>query len=100
MDTRTIMDFDAQEAEVAQAMIERAELVTVLADSSKLARRGIFDVAPLSRVDRLVTDRPPPPDVAAALDRAGAEVMIDQPEQGGSRRKGTGGPCPQNSRPS
>lgn len=79
MDTRTIMDFDAQEAEIAQAMIERAEEVTVLADSSKLARRGIFDVAPLSRVNRLVTDHAPPPDVAAALDRAGAEVITDQP---------------------
>lgn len=79
MDTRTIMDFDAQEAEVAQAMIERAEQVTVLADSSKLARRGIFDVAPLSRVNRLVTDRSPPADVAGALLRAGGALIVDQP---------------------
>ena len=47
------MDFDLQEAEVARAMIERADCLTVVADHSKFERRGIFQVAELVTIDRL-----------------------------------------------
>jgi DeoR family glycerol-3-phosphate regulon repressor len=48
-----LMDFDLQEAEVARAMIERADCLTVVADHSKFERRGIFQVAKLVTIDRL-----------------------------------------------
>ncbi len=57
VDENGVMDFDAQETEIAQAMIERCDMVTVLADSSKIGKRGIFEVAPWSNIDRLVTDQ-------------------------------------------
>lgn len=76
VDEHAVMDFDAQVTEVAQSMIERVDIVTVLADASKFGKRGIFEVAPWSSIDRLVTDAPPPPAIAEALERAGTKVVV------------------------
>lgn len=76
IDTTSIMDFDLQEAEVAKAMIERADRITVLADHSKFARRGVFEVAPLSAIDTLVTDVDPPTEIGEALIAAGVELLV------------------------
>ncbi len=70
------MDFDIGEGEVARAMIERAERVTILADGSKFERRALMEVCELSAIDRLVSDRAPPPALAAALRAAQVEVII------------------------
>lgn len=74
-----IMDYDLRETEMARAMIAHAAKVTVLADHSKLDRAAVFEVAPLSAIDRLVTDRMPSDDLAAALDEAGVELVIADP---------------------
>ncbi len=76
VDQHSVMDFDAQVTEVAQTMIERAEVVTVLADASKFGKHGIFEVAPWSALDRLVTEQEPPASIAEALAAAGTEVVI------------------------
>lgn len=70
------MDFSIEEAEVARAMIAQARQLTVIADSSKLERRGLFKVFPLERIDRLVIDRQPGPALQAALEKAGVEVHL------------------------
>lgn len=77
-----IMDYDLRETEMARAMIARAARVTVLADHSKLGRSAVFEVAPLSRIARLVTDRAPAPEMAAALARAGVEIVLAGPAAG------------------
>ena len=60
LDTRSgAMDFNFDEAQVARAMIDNAEEVVVLADSSKLDRRGTYKVCSLERIDTLVTDGAP-----------------------------------------
>ncbi|EHL99507.1 transcriptional regulator, DeoR family [Acetobacteraceae bacterium AT-5844] len=71
-----IRDFDLQEAEIARAMIERCRRITVLADSSKFQRMGLFHLCPLSRIHRLVTESPPPEDLMRALRSAGVEVLL------------------------
>lgn len=76
IDAISIMDFDLQEAEVAKAMIERADRITVLADHSKLDRRGVFEVAPLSAIDTVVTDVEPPTAIAEALIASGVELLV------------------------
>lgn len=76
INAHSVMDFDAQVTEVAQTMIERAESVTVLADGSKFGKHGIFEVAPLSSIDRLVTEQDPPAVIAAALEASGTEVVV------------------------
>ncbi|MEI4472335.1 DeoR/GlpR family DNA-binding transcription regulator [Frigidibacter sp. MR17.24] len=75
--TRTgIMDYDLRECEMARAMVARASRVTVLADHEKLDRAAVFEVASLSAVHRLVTDREPPEALRRALDAAGVEVVV------------------------
>jgi DeoR family glycerol-3-phosphate regulon repressor len=78
LDESAVMDFDAQETEIAQTMIERADMVTVLADASKFGKRGIFDVAPWSAVDRLVTDISPPIPLEAAIRAEGVEIIAPE----------------------
>ncbi len=53
---RGIMDYNIDEAEIARAMIDQAAALTVLADASKLGRSALFEVCPIERVHRLVTD--------------------------------------------
>jgi DeoR family transcriptional regulator, glycerol-3-phosphate regulon repressor len=79
IDPAGIMDFDLGETEVARAMIAQARTVTVIADSSKLGRRGLFEVCPLARVDRLVVDRLADGPLAAAL-QAAVEVIVALPQ--------------------
>ncbi len=76
IDQASVMDFDLQEAEVAKAMIERAERVTVLADHSKFDRRAVFEVAALARIDTLVTDIIPIDSMRRAIKDAGIELIV------------------------
>ena len=78
-----IMNFDVDEAEVARAMVAQADQVTLLADSSKFSRTGLFEVGPLEAATRLVTDAEPPPALAQALQKAGVEVLVasSQPDR-------------------
>ncbi len=71
-----LRDFDLQEAEIARAMIERCRRITVLADTSKFQRMGLFHLCPLSRIHRLVTEAPPPDPLGRALKAAGVEVIL------------------------
>jgi DeoR family glycerol-3-phosphate regulon repressor len=75
-ETGKCMDYNADEAFVARAMIASARQVTVLADGSKLGRHALFQVCDAPAVDRLVTDRPPPLPLADALKAAGVEVIL------------------------
>ncbi|MDA0989272.1 MAG: DeoR/GlpR family DNA-binding transcription regulator [Verrucomicrobia bacterium] len=76
------MDFNADEGYVARAMIKRSARVTVLADWSKFGRRAMFQVCDATEVDCLVTDRPPPPAIASALNAARVEIVIAARQQG------------------
>jgi DeoR family fructose operon transcriptional repressor len=66
------------EAAMMREMMARAEVVIVLADSTKFGRRLFAQVAELGRADRLVTDALPPEDLSAALHSAGVEVLTPQ----------------------
>jgi len=70
------MDYNSDEAFVARAMIESAHYVTVLADSSKLGQRALFEVCKAGQVHRLVTDRAPEDIMNVALQAAGVEVVV------------------------
>ena len=73
--SRGVFDIDPQEAEVARAMIAQADAVTVLADASKMGRAGVFEVCPMARIDRIVTDAMDPTLLKTAL-AAGVQVEI------------------------
>jgi DeoR family glycerol-3-phosphate regulon repressor len=72
---RGIFDVDPQEAEVARAMVAQADEVTVLADASKMGRTGVFEVCPMAKVGRIVTDSLASP-LRRAIEAVGVLVEI------------------------
>lgn len=73
-----VMDFNIEEAQIAQAMIEQAESLTIIADSSKFERIASFNVCSFDRVTNLVCDLSPPDKLRDAL--LEADVNIVTPE--------------------
>jgi DeoR family fructose operon transcriptional repressor len=63
------------DAAMMSAMMSRAAKVAILADSSKFERRFFAKVGDLSEADYLVTDAPPPRELAEALKLAGVEII-------------------------
>lgn len=73
---RGVMDHNIDEAQIARAMIEQTDVLTVIADGSKLGRNAMFEVCPLADVDRLITDVSPSPELGNALNAAGIEIIV------------------------
>ena len=76
---RGVFDIDPQEAEIARAMAQQVDQVTVLADSSKMGRAGVFQVCPTAAVAHLVTDGLPD-SLRAAITAAGTKIDVVHPE--------------------
>ena len=74
LDTRGVSDFSEEEAQVARAMVEASESLTVVADASKLNARATFRVCGLKQIDRLVTDEIPDAKLRDALAGNGVEL--------------------------
>ncbi len=78
IDTRTgVMDFCINEAQIAKAMIEQAESLTILVDSSKFDRIASFEVCDLDRVSRMVSERQPTGILKHSLEEAGVEILCE-----------------------
>ena len=67
---------DVLEAELNAAMIRMAKQVTVLADSSKIGRRSLSTIAPMSSIHRIITDSGIRAEHRAVLESKGIEVMV------------------------
>jgi DeoR family fructose operon transcriptional repressor len=65
-----------EEATATASMIELAKRTIVLADSSKFNVAAFATIASFDRVEHLVTNAEPPPEIAAALESAGVQVLI------------------------
>ena len=65
-----------EEAAMMAAMISAARRTVVIADAAKFGAAVFAHIAPLDRIDTIVTDEPPPPDLAAAVDAAGVAVIV------------------------
>jgi DeoR family transcriptional regulator, aga operon transcriptional repressor len=64
------------EAHTNRTMIERARLVVVVADSSKLGRVAFAQISPLVAVDELITDEAAPAATIRELTEAGVAVTV------------------------
>ena len=64
------------EAVMIAQMIKTARRAVVLADASKFGHDSFADIGPLSGVHTLVTDEPPPPAIAAALNEGKVDLVI------------------------
>lgn len=63
------------DAAIKRALVERAGQVVVLLDASKVGVRGTFSVCGLERVDVLVTDGKPSPELRKQCKAAGVELL-------------------------
>lgn len=61
---------------VKRAMLERARRRVLLVDQTKFQQARLEVVCPLDRIDDLVTDAPPPPELATALREAGVRLHL------------------------
>ncbi|MEO7259721.1 MAG: DeoR/GlpR family DNA-binding transcription regulator [Jatrophihabitantaceae bacterium] len=73
------------EAETNRALINRAQVVIVVADSSKWATVGLADFGPLSVADILITDDGLPDEARAALSEVVGELVVVPAAAEGSR---------------
>lgn len=64
------------EASMIAAMMEAAKRTIVIADAEKLGRNSFAHIAPLDRIDVLVTDRNPPEDIRQLLDETEIELIV------------------------
>ncbi|HVO01265.1 MAG TPA: DeoR/GlpR family DNA-binding transcription regulator [Candidatus Cybelea sp.] len=71
-----VMDNHLCEAEVCQALIQRAHRVILAADHTKFSAQGLVVACTLADINLLITDAPPPPELARALEAADVEVQI------------------------
>lgn len=69
-------DIESVAGWIKRAMIERAGRRVLLVDSGKFGKLHLERICGLGALTDLVTDAPPPPDLDAALDRAGVRVTI------------------------
>jgi DeoR family fructose operon transcriptional repressor len=67
---------DPEEAAVKAAFVQSARSIVVLADSSKLDTETLVQFASLKDLDTLITDSEPGPELAAALEDAGVDVVV------------------------
>lgn len=71
-----VMDYDLEEAEFARMVLSRGTRTIVVTDHTKFGRQGLVQVCGLDGFNEIVTDRAPPRDVAAALEKVGAILTI------------------------
>jgi len=67
---------NAAEAHLNQLMIECSEKVVILGDSSKLNKKGFGKIAPLDKVDYLITDSDICDENRVALEEKGVTVIV------------------------
>lgn len=71
-----LMQSDPLLVQSERSLMERAEEVIVLADSSKFTSSAPLSACPLERIDRVITDSGVPPRAIAMLESAGVAVTI------------------------
>ncbi|WP_308196921.1 DeoR/GlpR family DNA-binding transcription regulator [Sinomonas terrae] len=61
-----------------RSLIRSADQVIVVAAAGKMGRSALVHLMDFSPVDVLVTDAPPPAEIAAALEESGVELVVAQ----------------------
>ncbi|KAG0163102.1 hypothetical protein DFQ28_000600 [Apophysomyces sp. BC1034] len=72
----TLRDFDTREVRVAEAIIEHARSVFLVADHSKFGRPALVRLGHLSQVDALFTDASAPAEMAEVIQAAETDVHV------------------------
>jgi DeoR/GlpR family transcriptional regulator of sugar metabolism len=76
LDESGCFDYSPEDTLVKQAYVKNTASVVVLCDSSKFNRRAMTRILDLDGLDCLVTDAPPPPALAQALEASGVRIVL------------------------
>ncbi|MEM7711159.1 MAG: DeoR/GlpR family DNA-binding transcription regulator [Pseudomonadota bacterium] len=71
-----LLDFDASEVEVAQAILTQARRRVLVADASKIGRPAPIRIASLAQIDEWITDMAPPLSLSKACDFWKTDVTV------------------------
>jgi DeoR family glycerol-3-phosphate regulon repressor len=71
-----VMDYVLEEAEFARVVLTRGTRSVVVTDHTKFGRQGLVQVCGFDAFAELATDIPPPRDIAAAIEKAGAKLLV------------------------
>lgn len=71
-----LLDYDLAEVRVSQAILQRARVKVLVADSGKLSRRAPMRITSLADLDTIVTDRPLPASLAELCASWGTQVVL------------------------
>jgi DeoR family ulaG and ulaABCDEF operon transcriptional repressor len=87
-----VMQSDPLLVQAQRQLIERAERLVVLADSSKFLAHGSLVLCPLSRIHTVITDEGASDAALRMLERAGVSVLVAKREEGRRRPAGAARP--------
>lgn len=71
-----LFDYSLEDSDLKQVYLRRAHKKVLLCDSAKFNHRSLVRIAALEDIDILITDAPPPANIAAALGAAKVEIRI------------------------
>lgn len=71
-----VMDYVLEEAEFARVVLARGTRSVVVTDHTKFGRQGLVQVCGFDAFGELATDIAPPRDIAAAIEKAGAKLLV------------------------
>lgn len=78
IDTEVLTDINMAEAAVNRTMIERSKELIVIADHTKLGQRKLTPIAPIERVNVLITDNRADKRLLKAFEDKGIKVLIGE----------------------
>lgn len=82
----TLLDFDYREVRVAQAIIENARHVLLVADHTKFGCNPMVRLCHISEIDVMFTDRQPPEGIQLEMAKAKVELHVADPVEDDSSR--------------
>ena len=75
-DDGTLLDYDYDEVQAAQTIVQNARQVFLVADHTKFSRRPMVRAGSITDVSMLFTDQPVPEPIRSLLDEHGVEVHV------------------------
>lgn len=71
-----LLDYDYEEVRATQTILQHARQTFLVADHTKFTRRPMVEVGRLEQIDTFFTDRLPPPEIVALMERHGVTLAI------------------------
>ena len=78
-----LYDYSTEDSDMKRVYMRRSRQKVLLCDSAKYNHMSLIKIADLDHVDLLISDAPPPPNIAAALAKANGEIVIAPALAGG-----------------